>query len=283
MTSTPRERALVSDDLGGAVVRQVLRAGGKSVLALGERDGRAVVIKELRADEELWRARFDHEIRLYQAFTQNPPPVRVPELVHTDGHRVLVIEHIPGRPVDAERYPEQPLPPAVLDLVLDTISVFNRWTPPDGVLAPVFDYPERIARDPRRHHAVRQGIRTVDGCVCFGRYAHTRWAGEMAGEVPAGVAWLPTTIPTGTQPAAHPALAAALDTHDDRPVVSLYGYAAPWKVGPDRRPRRDHHRRRAPVFRSRRPTPGARRVRHPLRQHARWEQQPLSWTQPDAG
>ncbi|MEQ3552849.1 hypothetical protein WIS52_20470 [Pseudonocardia nematodicida] len=41
------------------------------------------------------------------------------------------------------------------------------------------------------------------------------------------MAWLPTTIPPGTRPAAHPALAAALDT--DRPVISLYGYAAPLK------------------------------------------------------
>ncbi|MGH3721598.1 MAG: phosphotransferase [Pseudonocardiaceae bacterium] len=146
MTSTWRDLALAADDLGGTVVRKVLRAGGKSLLALGERDGRPVVIKALRTDEALWRARFDHEIRLYQAFTRNPPPVRVPELVHTDGHRVLVIEHIPGLPIDTERYPEQPLPPAVLDVVLDTITVFNRWTPPVGVLAPVFDYPDRIAR-----------------------------------------------------------------------------------------------------------------------------------------
>ncbi|MGH3826066.1 MAG: glycosyltransferase, partial [Pseudonocardiaceae bacterium] len=83
--------------------------------------------------------------------------------------------------------------------------------------------------DPRWHHAVRHGIRTVDGYLYFGRYARTRWAGEMTGDVPAGVAWLPTTIPTGTHPAAHPALAAALDTPDGRPVISLYGYPAPWK------------------------------------------------------
>ena len=128
------------------MVGEVLRASDKSLLALGEHVGRPVVIKVLRTGEEFWQARFDHEIRLYQAFTANPPPVRVPKLVHTDGHRVLVIEHIPGHPVDVERYPEQPLPATTLNAVLDTITAFPQWAPPSGVLTPVFDYPNRLER-----------------------------------------------------------------------------------------------------------------------------------------
>jgi hypothetical protein len=144
MTSTSHDLAAV--DLGGAVLGEVLRASDKSLLAYGERDGRPVVIKALRTDEEFWQAKFTHEIRLYQAFTENPPPVQVPALVHTDGCRVLVIEHIPGRPVDTERHPEQPLEPATLDTVLDTVTAFAGWTPPPGVLAPVFDYSDRVER-----------------------------------------------------------------------------------------------------------------------------------------
>jgi hypothetical protein len=144
MTSTSRDLATV--DLGGAALGEVLRASDKSLLALGEVNGLPVVIKALRTDEEFWQAKFTHEIRLYQAFTENPPPVRVPRLVHTDGRSVLVIEHIAGQPVDAERYPEQPLPAATLDTVLDTVTAFARWTPPPGVLAPVFDYPDRVER-----------------------------------------------------------------------------------------------------------------------------------------
>jgi hypothetical protein len=144
MTSTSHDLANI--DLGGTVPGEVLRANDKSLLALGERDGLPVVIKALRTDEEFWRAKFTHEIQLYQAFTQHPPPVRVPALVHTDGHRVLVIEHIPGKPVDTERYPEQPLPAATLDTVLTTVTAFAYWTPPPGVLAPVFDYPDRVER-----------------------------------------------------------------------------------------------------------------------------------------
>jgi muconolactone delta-isomerase len=144
MTSTSHD--LASLDLGGAVLGEVLRARDKSLLALGHRHGVAVLIKALRTDEQFWRAKFAHEIRLYQAFTEHPPPVRVPMLVHTDGHTVLVIEHIPGHVVDAERYPEQPLDTTALDAVLDTVTAFAQWSPPTGVLAPVFDYPDRVER-----------------------------------------------------------------------------------------------------------------------------------------
>jgi len=145
-----RDLALAAEDLaghlGGAVVGQVLWASDKSLLAHGDYHGRPVVIKALRTGEGFWRVKFDHEIRLYQAFVEYPPPVRVPELVHTDGHRVLVIEHIPGHPVDGERYPEQPLSADVADAVLDTVTAFTQWAPPNGVLAPVFDYPDRVER-----------------------------------------------------------------------------------------------------------------------------------------
>jgi hypothetical protein len=144
MPSTPHDLGPV--DLGGAVLGKVLRISDKSLLALGDRDGLPVVIKALRSDEEFWQAKFTHEIRLCQAFTEDPPPVRVPLLVHTDGHSVLVIEHIPGHPVDAERYPDQPLPATTLDTVLDTITTFAGWTPTPGVLAPMFDYPDRVER-----------------------------------------------------------------------------------------------------------------------------------------
>lgn len=137
---------LATVDLGGAVLGKVLRASDKSLLALGDRNGLPVVIKALRTHEDFWQAKFTHEIRLYQAFTVNPPPVRVPMLLHTDGHSVLVVEHIPGHPVDAERYPEQSLPAATLDTVLDTVTAFAQWTPPPRVLAPVFDYPDRVER-----------------------------------------------------------------------------------------------------------------------------------------
>ncbi|APU21295.1 hypothetical protein UA75_16435 [Actinoalloteichus sp. GBA129-24] len=144
MTGMPRDLRTI--DLGGVVLGEVLRVSDKSVLALGERDGLPVVIKVLLTDEEFWQAKFHHETRIYQAFARNPPPVRVPGLLHTNGHSVLVVEHIPGQPVDTERYPAQPLSTAALATVLDTVTAFAGWTPPPGVLAPVFDYPDRVER-----------------------------------------------------------------------------------------------------------------------------------------
>jgi len=83
--------------------------------------------------------------------------------------------------------------------------------------------------DPYWHHVVRQAIRAADGYVYFGQYGRSRWVGTVPGGPPAEVAWLPTTIPAGTVPAVRPALAAALDAPRGWPVISLYGYAAPWK------------------------------------------------------
>jgi glycosyltransferase involved in cell wall biosynthesis len=105
----------------------------------------------------------------------------------------------------------------------------DRYRPP--VVYHVHTLAPTLFRDhvpyPHWDHVVQQGIRVVDGYVYFGRYARDRFAGAVADDVPAGVAWLPTTIPQDTTPAARPALAAALDTR--LPVISLYGYAAPWK------------------------------------------------------
>jgi aminoglycoside phosphotransferase (APT) family kinase protein len=144
MGSTLRD--LADADLGGAVPEKVLRATGKSLLALGRRDGRTVVIKALCTSEEFWAHKLAREIRVYRAFTQAPPPTRVPRLLHTDGRTVLVLEHVPGRVADPARHPARPLPPAALDAVLSAVTALARWAPPPGALAPVFDYPDRVSR-----------------------------------------------------------------------------------------------------------------------------------------
>nr|WP_232283669.1 phosphotransferase [Saccharomonospora cyanea] len=133
-------------DLGGTVVEKVLRVTDKSCLALGHRGGNPVVVKTLRTDAEPWVSTFAEEIRLYLVFTENPPPVRIPALVHTDGRCSLVLERIDGDPVSTRRYAPRSLPPPLVESAVDTVSVFARWTPPSGVLRTVFDYPARIAK-----------------------------------------------------------------------------------------------------------------------------------------
>lgn len=143
---TPHDLDLTADDLSGTVIATVLADNGKALLARGHRHGHPVVIKILRSSDTFWRDKFHHEIGVYQAFATTPPPVRVPELVHTDGHRVLILEDIPGDVIDTERYPTSPLTTPILDTVLDAVVTFAAWAPPAGALRPVFDYPDRIVR-----------------------------------------------------------------------------------------------------------------------------------------
>lgn len=136
---------LATLDLGGAVVDEVLRSSDKSLLATGHHGDQPVIVKVLRDHDDFWAAKFAHEIRLYRAFSEHPPPVRVPELVHAAAS-VLVVERVPGTVVDTDRYPEHPLDAATVDGVLAAVTEFARWAPPEGVLAPVFDLPDRIER-----------------------------------------------------------------------------------------------------------------------------------------
>jgi hypothetical protein len=62
---------------------QMLRPGGKSVLAGGYVGDQPVVIKMPGQADSLWRSRQRHEIGVYLIFAQHPPPVRVPRLLHT--------------------------------------------------------------------------------------------------------------------------------------------------------------------------------------------------------
>jgi glycosyltransferase involved in cell wall biosynthesis len=81
--------------------------------------------------------------------------------------------------------------------------------------------------DQRLHRAVLEGLGSVDGLVHFGHHAATTLTHAPA--VTSVISWLPTTIPPGTAPTLTPALRRALTLPDGVPLVSLYGYAAPWK------------------------------------------------------
>jgi glycosyltransferase involved in cell wall biosynthesis len=77
--------------------------------------------------------------------------------------------------------------------------------------------------------AIDDAIRGFDGYVYNGSGARDRLADLVPRQAPATIAWLPTTIPAGTAPEPTPALGRALDVATGVPVISLYGYPAPWK------------------------------------------------------
>lgn len=132
-------------DLAGTVVERVLRDGDKSLLATGHHAGRPVVVKALVPTDGFWRDKLAHEISVYRALATVAAPVRTPGLVHTDGERLLIIDQLPGRVLDSERYPTRALTDE-LTAAITAVTGFTAWAPPAGALAPVFDCPERLHR-----------------------------------------------------------------------------------------------------------------------------------------
>lgn len=133
-------------DLGDVELTAGLHTTDKTVLASGVWRGRPVVVKIRTSQERFWRERFEHECGMYRGFAEKPPPVRVPQLRATDGHRFLVLERLPGQQVARGRYPSQPLAETVLDQVLNMLDTFGQWQPPCSMLPPALDYTCRPAR-----------------------------------------------------------------------------------------------------------------------------------------
>lgn len=130
----------------GLRIEQVLRRTSKTLLVAGALAETPVVVKLLLDDDEFWRAKWRHEIDVYQTFAAHPPPVLAPRLVHTDGARLLVLERLDARPLDSERYPDRQLSDTDIDRVLAAVGKLNAWQPPPGRFAPIFDYPARVSR-----------------------------------------------------------------------------------------------------------------------------------------
>jgi hypothetical protein len=106
-------------------------------------------VKYLLDDDPFWAATWRHELDVYEIFGEAMPPVRVPQLLHTDHERLLVLEWIDGRPVAEERYPQRSLTDAEMDAVLGCVTALNGWSEAAARFSPTFDYPERL----HRYHA----------------------------------------------------------------------------------------------------------------------------------
>jgi Phosphotransferase enzyme family len=129
----------------GLRVEEMLCHDGKSLVAAGHAGDQPVVIKVLADGDPGWRHRQRHEIGVYQIFAEHPPPVRVPRLVHTDGHRIVVMERLQGATLGSGRYPRILTGSEVLAAVT-LVGRLHGWQPlPDG-FRQVFAYHKRIAR-----------------------------------------------------------------------------------------------------------------------------------------
>jgi Phosphotransferase enzyme family len=141
----PPRLAALAAQFPGLQAEGMLCHDGKSLVATGHAGDQPVVIKVLADGDPGWRHRQRHEIGVYQIFAEHPPPVRVPRLVHTDGHRIVVMERLQGAPLGSGRYPRVLTGPEVL-AAITLVGRLHDWLPlPDG-FRPVFAYHQRIAR-----------------------------------------------------------------------------------------------------------------------------------------
>ena len=143
---TPDRLDALTARIPGLRVGQMLRHGGKSVLAGGYVGDQPVVIKMNGDADPLWQSRLRHEIGVYLIFAKHPPPVRVPRLVHTDGDSVVVMERLEGAPLATGRYPARPLTGAEVHAATGLVRALHDWRPVPGGFGPVFTYRDRIAR-----------------------------------------------------------------------------------------------------------------------------------------
>jgi aminoglycoside phosphotransferase (APT) family kinase protein len=141
----PRALAALADQFPGLRVEEMLPHDGNSLLAAGHAGDQPVVIKVLPEGDPSWRHRQRHEINVYRIFARHPPPVRVPRLVHTDGHRIVVMERLAGATLGSGRYPRV-LTGQEVEAAAGLVGRLHDWRPlPDG-FRPVFGYRDRIVR-----------------------------------------------------------------------------------------------------------------------------------------
>ncbi|MGH3715457.1 MAG: phosphotransferase [Micromonosporaceae bacterium] len=130
----------------GLHVEGELRRTDKTLLAAGRWNDRPVVVKLLTDTDPFWVAKWRHEIDVYRIFRDHPPPVRAAKLLHTDGRRLLIVERLPGVPVDRDRYPARPVEAPAVNAAADAVVTLASWRPAPPGFQPIFNYPDRIAR-----------------------------------------------------------------------------------------------------------------------------------------
>ncbi|MEU7611104.1 phosphotransferase [Micromonospora sp. NPDC049204] len=121
---------------------RVVHRTDKAVVATGRRNGQPVIVKLLTTDDPYWVGRRQHELRMYELFTDQPPPVRVPRVLYADA-RLTVLTQLPGQRLDDQRHLTRDVSPATAQLILDTLNTLAAWTPAPPLPQPV-DYHGRI-------------------------------------------------------------------------------------------------------------------------------------------
>ncbi|MFD6563063.1 phosphotransferase [Micromonospora profundi] len=126
----------------GVGIGRVVHRTDKAVVATGRYDGRPVIAKLLTTDDPYWVGRRHHELRTYELFVDQPPPVTVPHTLWADD-RLTVLTRLPGQRLHDQRHLTHDLKPSTARLVLDTLDALSAWTPTPA-LPEAIDYHGRI-------------------------------------------------------------------------------------------------------------------------------------------
>ncbi|MFG3702750.1 phosphotransferase [Micromonospora sp. NPDC047620] len=123
-------------------IDRVVHRTDKVVVATGRHDGRPVIVKLLTTGDPYWVGRRHHELRVYELFADQPPPVGVPQVLWVDD-RLTVLTQLSGQRLHDHRHLTGDISASTAGLVLDTLDTFASWTPTPGLPEPV-DYHGRI-------------------------------------------------------------------------------------------------------------------------------------------
>jgi Phosphotransferase enzyme family len=145
----------------GIVVGEVIHHTDKAIVATGwHHDGRPVVLKLLTCTDPYWTQRHSHEIDMYRLFDNDPPPLRIPRLVHHDGQGLMVLTHLPGTRVHEARHVVTDLTTATVDAIMATVNAVPTWRPHTPPAPLIVDYHAR-ADDEHAMGLIDDGARSA--------------------------------------------------------------------------------------------------------------------------
>ncbi|WFE51159.1 phosphotransferase [Micromonospora sp. WMMD1155] len=125
-----------------AGITRVVHRTDKALVATGHQDGQPVVVKLLTTDDPYWVGRRQHELRMYELFADQPPPVRVARALGSDDH-LTVLTQLPGQSLHDQRHLTHDISAPVARLILDTLDTLAGWAPMPALPEPI-DYHGRI-------------------------------------------------------------------------------------------------------------------------------------------
>ncbi|WP_170215144.1 phosphotransferase [Micromonospora aurantiaca] len=126
----------------GVGIGRVVHRTDKAVVATGRRDGRPVIVKLLTTGDPYWVGRRHHELRMYELFAEQPPPVSVPKVLWADD-RLTVLTQLSGQRLHNHRHLTGDISASTARLVLATLDTLTSWTPTPALPEPI-DYHGRI-------------------------------------------------------------------------------------------------------------------------------------------